>query len=98
MFFPLQKTLCFLNPPGRPLAWHSDGSVSRHFLRPHTADFYSRMSVFSEEKMGGFSGTLPFLPCSKGVADYLLGKPAYWQEWEDSRESSHFFFREDAHP
>src|SRR5712692_10156402 len=59
--FPLQKSTAVFDPPGRPVAWHSDGPVSRLFLRPTTSYSYTRISF---KKKGGFSGILPILLCS----------------------------------
>src|SRR5207249_2796029 len=35
--FPLQKSSVVLGLPGRPVAWHSHGPVSRHFPNSYTA-------------------------------------------------------------
>src|SRR6266849_4699448 len=55
---PLQKSTAVLDPPGRPVAWHSGGMVSRLFLRPNTRDSYSRMSV---NKKGRILSNPPYL-------------------------------------
>src|SRR5216683_2382864 len=45
MISPSRNPVWSLDLPGRPLAWHIDGPVSRRFVRLSTEDSYSRISV-----------------------------------------------------
>src|SRR5260370_25497080 len=64
--FPLQKSTVVLDPPGRPLAWHSDSLVSRHFLRPIMKNSYSQKE---HQKKRRILWNPPYLAAIQGVED-----------------------------